>query len=163
MGNVNVALLSDQTGQQIVKGLRESNAILENVAKELQAMRTEDKPFIIYAGMDRVEKAGVVDYRPVLATLGVDIYKAYTEGRPLYLSVCDNSLKKVADAVVGTQEAPKVYQLSLTSVDETFLSTFNKLTFMFVSADGNNPYGESRSFNVTYSLTTHMTDATVSS
>ena len=173
MENANVPVMTDQTGQQIVKSLREGNALLESVlgaintqikgvADELNAMRTAEHPFIVYAGMERVEKSGVVDYRPILATRGADIYEAYTEGRPLYLSVCDNSLRKEDDSVVSTNEAPKVYQLGLTSVDETFLSLLNKIAFNFVSADGNNPYGESRSFNIMYSVSTHMTDVTVS-
>ncbi|MBR3842555.1 MAG: hypothetical protein IKM38_04700 [Christensenellaceae bacterium] len=134
-------VLTDQTGQQILKALNENNALLGEVRQELKALGTivTNPVFPIAAtvtkkttdenGLISIAKDDIVVHAP-----GAEILAAYAEQRTLVLWMEDTDSKKR-------------YRIPF---ERAGVLADIMWSFTFVSNDNNNPLGEPAEFVISH-------------
>ncbi len=134
-------VLTDQTGQQILKALNENNALLGEVRQELKALGTivTNPVFPIAATVTKktTDANGLISISKndvVVHASGAEILAAYAEQRTLVLWLEDTDSKK-------RYRIPFKQAGVLADV---------MWSFSFISNDNNNPMGEPTEFSISH-------------
>ncbi len=150
-----VPVMSDMTGQQLVKAQIESNALLSDVLMELKKLNgvVETPAFVIKGRVSKTrdENGKVTAATLALDTSGADIYKAHEEGWPLVLWV--------DDTIDGGKYSIPYYHAIYN--ENTANPAFNNWTYSFVSLTANNPVEHVSTYVISHYPTANLTTPSV--
>lgn len=137
-------VLTDQTGQQILKALNENNALLGDIRTSLRQLDTAENLVISGLATKKTEEDSYTFY-PEFD--GEKLLKAYELGIDMLLSLYDHFKKekyRIPFSHKGVMNHP--------TTGELLMHTFN-----FVSNDSNNPLGKPSTYVVNYAIKTKAT------
>lgn len=137
----NTPVLTDQTGQQILKALNETNAQLGGIGQGLKQLG-EANMFV--ASAVAVKASADEDYKFYPATDGEKLLEAYELGTDMLLSIYD-------------QFAKKTYRIPFS---EAVLMGGVMWQFKFTSNDNNNPIGAPSTYAVGFVINGKGTSVT---
>ena len=150
-----VPVMSDMTGQQLVKAQIESNALLSDVLMELKKLNgvVETPVFVIKGRVSKTrdENGKVTAATLSLDTSGTDLHKAHEEGWPLVLWV--------DDTIDGCKYSIPYYHAIYN--ENTANPALSNWTYSFVSLTENNPVGHVSPYVISYFPSANITAPSV--